>query len=204
MKKSGHTGRNIVCISGTNRPGNYTSMALAIVVDQLQEAGEQLTVFDARELKLGFPGHDQTDDAARLKEAVERASALVIASPEYHGGVCAHTKLIIENLGFPSVLAGKPVALAGVAAGRIGAIKSLEQLRAICSHIGAVVVPGTVSIAGVRKAFDEQGKCTDEGSEEALRGLADALRGFLDEFVCPRFILESMAREEGQPWASNL
>ena len=36
-------------------------------------------------------------------------------------------KLVIENLGFPSVLAGKPVALLGMAAGAIGAIKSLEH-----------------------------------------------------------------------------
>ena len=60
------------------------------------------------------------------------------------------TKLVIENLGFPSVLAGKPVALVGVAAGRIGAIKSLEQLRGVCSHVGALVLPGAVSVAGVR------------------------------------------------------
>lgn len=38
-------------------------------------------------------------------------------------------KLVIENLGFPSPLAAKPVALLGVAAGQIGAIKSLESLQ---------------------------------------------------------------------------
>ena len=50
---------------------------------------------------------------------------------------------MIENMGFPSVLAGKPVSLLGVAAGRIGAIKSLESLRGVCSHIGAIVLPRT-------------------------------------------------------------
>jgi hypothetical protein len=43
----------------------------------------------------------------------------------------AMIKLCIESMGFPSVMAGKPVALPGVAAGRIGAIKSIEQLRAM-------------------------------------------------------------------------
>jgi len=204
MNGSGAGKRNIICISGTNRPDNYTSMALAIVVETLEAAGEQLTLFDSRELELNFPGHAQTEDAARLKEAVASATAVVIASPEYHGGVCAHTKLVIENLGFPSVLAGKPVALAGVAAGRIGAIKSLEQLRGICSHVGAVVLPGAVSIAGVRKAFDEDGACRDEGSREALQGLAESLIRFLDDFVCPKFVLESRVREDAAPWASSL
>ena len=41
------------------------------------------------------------------------------------------------------------LALLGVAGGRIGAIKSLEQLRAVCAHTGAMVVPGSVSVAGV-------------------------------------------------------
>src|SRR6266478_2270358 len=65
------------------------------------------------------------------------------------------------SLAFPSVLAGKPVALVGVAAGRIGAIKALEQLKSVCAHIGAIVVPGAVSVAGVQQVFNDQGRCTD-------------------------------------------
>ena len=196
--------RNIVCISGTSRPGNYTSHALAIVVDELKNLGETTLVFDARELELSFPGHTPTADAERLAEAVGDASGVVIASPEYHGGVCAMTKLIIENLHFPSNLAVKPVALAGVAAGRIGAIKSLDQLKGICSHTGAIVVPGAVSIAGVQKVFDEQGRCHDEGSAKALRGLGQSMHNFLNDFVCPRHVLERMVREDAQPWATTI
>ncbi|NIP18246.1 MAG: NADPH-dependent oxidoreductase [Xanthomonadales bacterium] len=196
--------RNIVCISGTSRPGNYTSHALAVVVNELDSLGEKTTVFDARELDLAFPGYPQTGDAERLVAAVKNASGIVLASPEYHGGVCAMTKLIIENLGFPSSLAGKPVATLGVAAGRIGAIKSLEQLKGICSHTGAIVVPGSVSIAGVRQVFDEQGICRDEGAEIALRGLARSVHDFLDDFVCPRYVLESMVRDDAKPWATTV
>jgi len=198
------TVRNVVCISGTSRPGNYTAMAMAVAVDELKAMGETVHVFDARDLELAFPGLPETPDAARLREAVAGASGVLIASPEYHGGVCAMTKLIIENLGFPSVLAGKPVALLGVAAGRIGAIKSLEQLKAICSHIGAVVVPGAVSIAGVREVFDAEGKCRDDNSAAALRKLATALHGFLEHFVCPRHTLEALVRERGEPWVTQL
>ena len=140
--------RNIVCISGTSRPGNYTSRALNVVVDELRQLEETHSLFDARDLELAFPGHPHTEDSTRLQEAVTNASGVILASPEYHGSFSAMTKLILENMGFPSALAGKPVALMGVAAGRIGAIKSLEQLKSICSHIGAIVVPGSVSIAG--------------------------------------------------------
>lgn len=194
--------RNIVCISGTSRPDNYTSRALAVVVDELETLGERHTVFDARDMVLAFPGQPVTADAKRMTESVQQASGVIIASPEYHGSICANTKLIIENLEFPSSLAGKPVGLAGVAAGRIGAIKSLEQLKGVCSHVGAIVVPGAVSIAGVRGAFDEQGNCTDEVAVEALRKVARAMASFLDDYVCPRFQLEEMVRHEGKPWVT--
>ena len=101
---------------------------------------------------------------------------------------------MIENLGFPSALSGKPVALLGVASGRIGAIKSLEQLRGVCSHVGAIVLPGPVSVAGVNRVFDEEGNCLDEGTEKQVRGVATNLMHYLHQNVCPRMALEAMVR----------
>lgn len=195
---------SIISISATSRPDNYTARALAIVNDELVRRELTPTVFDARDLSLSFPGDPPTEDAERLRSAIDESSGVVIATPEYHGGFAAMAKLIIENLGFPSVLAGKPVALVGVAAGRIGAIKSLEQLRGVCSHIGALVLPGAVSIAGVRAAFDDEGNCTNEGVEDALRGIAESLLEFLENYVCPKYTLEAMVRGEGGPWTSTI
>ncbi len=164
---------------------------------------EVLTI-DARELSLSFPGQPDTDDAVRLRDAVTHAGGIVLASPEYHGGFGAMTKLIIENLGFPSVMAGKPVALLGVAAGRIGAIKTIEQLRGVCSHVGAIVIPGAVSIASVRAAFDKEGIITDVPTEKALRGLAASLVNFMKDYICPKYTLEAMVRREAQPWTAEV
>ena len=96
-------------------------------------------------------------------------------TPEYHGTYSSVTKLIIENLGFPSVLATKPVALLGVAAGQIGAIKALEHLRGVLSHVGAIVLPGGVSVPGVQSAFDDEGRCTDPDVEKMIRAVATNL-----------------------------
>jgi chromate reductase len=196
----------IVCISGTSRPDNYTSRALAVVADELVRLGASPEVLDARTLTLGFPGQATTPDSERLVRAVAGASAVVLATPEYHGTFAAMTKLIIENLGYPSVLAGKPVALLGVAAGRIGAIKSLEHLRGVCAHTGAIVLPGAISIAGVRGAFGDDGRVTDAGAEAALRGLATALVAFMKDYVCPKYVLEDMVRQEAAvaPWAATV
>jgi NAD(P)H-dependent FMN reductase len=197
--------QGIVCISGTNRPDNYTARALAIVVDALRQSQADPVVFDARTLSLAFPGHPDTGDGERLRTAVAAAPGVILATPEYHGSFCAMTKLILENLGFPSVLAGKPVALVGVAAGRIGAIKALEHLKSVCVHIGALVVPGAaVSVAGVHQMFDAQGRCTHADVEALLRGMAPALLTFLKDYICPKHILEEMVRSGAQPWAATV
>ena len=196
--------RQIVTICGTSRPGNFTGRALAVLEHELAQHELEFTSFDPAEMTLGFPGVEETEDSRRLKAAVRDASGIVIATPEYHGGFSAMTKLLIENLGFPSMLQGKPVALLGVAAGRIGAIKSLEQLRGVCSHVGAMVLPGSVSVAGVQNAFDKDGSCTDPDVEDALRGLAQGLLAFIKDYVCPKYALEAMVRGEGVPWIAEV
>ncbi len=186
----------IATILGTTRPGNYTGKALALVNDQLRRQGVQLDAIDPAPLELHFPGHDAGGPVQeQLKAIVTAADGVIFATPEYHGGFSAMTKLLIENLGFPSVLAGKPVALLGVAAGRIGAIKSLEQLRSVCSHVGAVVLPGPVSIAGVRSVFDASGACGDPQIEKRVRGLATNLTDYIGKSTCPEANLESTARQ---------
>ncbi|MGD2123264.1 MAG: NADPH-dependent FMN reductase [Gemmatimonadota bacterium] len=194
----------IVCISGTNRPNNYTSKALALVADELRNRGIEVSVLDAREFTLDFPGHPETEDAKAMQAAIRDADGVVFATPEYHGGFSAMTKLILENMGFPSALKGKPVALLGVAAGRIGAIKSLEQLRGVCSHIGALVLPGSVSIAGVQSAFDKEGNSLDAEVEESIRGIAGALLEFIKEYVCPKHTLEALVRGEDRAWSASV
>jgi NAD(P)H-dependent FMN reductase len=196
--------KNIVTISGTNRPQNFTFRALNIVNEELRGIGIEPVVFDARELSLSFPGHPPTGDEKKLKTAVKEAAGIILATPEYHGTFAAMTKLIIENLGFPSALSGKPVALIGVAAGKIGAIKSLEQLKGVCSHIGAIVVPGSVSIAGIQQVFDETGQCTDEKTRKSLQDVAHSLINFLENYICPKFALEEMIRKDIKSWSANL
>ncbi len=146
-------------------------------------------------MSLPFPGEeDRGGESQRLRDAVSRATGVVFSTPEYHGGYSSVIKLVIENLGFPSVLAGKPVALLGVAAGQIGAVKSLEGLRGICSHVGAIVLPGPVSVAGVQKVFDDEGNCLDEAVEQRIRGVATNLLDYINNHICPRIALEAMVR----------
>jgi FMN reductase len=189
---------NIVTISGSARPGNYTSKALVLAQDELKEMNRvTLTAIEPATLKLAIPGSAMdSSDSKRLKEMVAAADGIILATPEYHGSFSSLIKLTIENMGFPSVLKGKPMALLGVAAGRIGAIKSLEHLRSVCSHVGALVLPHAVSVARVKSVFDEQGNCLDEGIERQIRALAAEMVKYIHEAHCPEISFEEWARSK--------
>ena len=188
----------IVAIPGSVRPGNYTGKALDLVMDELRKQAEiEVDRIELQALELSPPGvRPDAPGAKALREKVSAATGLIFATPEYHGSFSSVLKLAIENMGFPSVLAGKPVALLGVAAGQIGAIKSLEHLRSVCSHVGAIVLPGPVSVANVQKVLDAagDGRPLDPRIEKTIRGVATNLIGYIHSNICPRFALEAMVR----------
>ncbi|HLK67170.1 MAG TPA: NAD(P)H-dependent oxidoreductase [Bryobacteraceae bacterium] len=187
----------IAVVSGSIRPNNYTNMAAAIAIDELKKQPEVSVDFvNPAELRLPFPGQDlKPSDTKALQQIVASATGVVLVTPEYHGSFSSVMKLVIENLGFPSVLAGKPVALLGVAAGSIGAIKSLEQLRSVASHVGAIVLPLPTSIANVQKVFDAQGKVLDPLAEKMLRRVALNLVDYIRRNLCPAVTLERVLRQ---------
>jgi len=193
---SDHTGIRVVVIQGSVRPGNFTAQATALVLDELRKEQVAVEIINPAELDLPFPGLDNGADGPKaLREAVVEATGVIFATPEYHGSFSSVIKLVIENLGFPSVLAGKPVALLGVAAGRIGAIKSIEHLRGVCSHVGALVLPSLVSVANVQSVFDAEGHCLDPVVEQQLRSVATHLLAYIRGYICPSVTLERMMRE---------
>ncbi|MBI4890727.1 MAG: NAD(P)H-dependent oxidoreductase [Acidobacteria bacterium] len=190
-------GIRIVLINGSARPGNYTGKALAVVADEFQKhEGVTVVTLEPGLLGLPLPGVDPGSEAARgFAEQVASATAVVLATPEYHGMFSSVIKLAIENMGFPSALRGKPVALLGVASGAIGAVKSLEALRGVVSHVGALALPLSISVANVQQVFDAEGRCLDQASERHIRRLATGMMEYVHGHICPAVTLERVLRE---------
>jgi NAD(P)H-dependent FMN reductase len=188
----------IVTICGSVRPGNYTAMALELAIDELKKTpGVEVTPIRLESLDLPLPGLAARDPAAieQFQQTVGGATGVLLASPEYHGGISSPMKLAIDNLGFPSMLGGKPVSILGVASGVIGAIKSTEQLRAICAHVGAVPLPLAVSIAKIQQVYDAEGNCLDAATEKYIRRAGRNLIDYINDAVCPKISLEAILRE---------
>lgn len=186
----------IVAIIGSVRPNNYTSKALAIAMDELKKYQKiQSEIIDPSQFHLSLIGKEKGSSWRRLQRIVSQATGVILTTPEYHGSYSSTIKLVIDNLGYPSALAGKPVALLGVASGAIGAIKALEHLRSVCSHIGAIVLPNPVSIAGINGVFDKQGKCLDKNIENRIRSVAANLVDYIEKHICPLKVLEKLVGE---------
>ncbi len=187
---------NVTLVIGTSRPGNYTTHAVKVAANFIEANGHNAQLLALGELKMQFPGmtDGNPEDIKRLQETLRSADGIILATPEYHGSFSSLLKLMFENLGFPSGLKGKPVGLLGVAAGRIGAIKSLEQLRSVCSHVGALVMPQPISIAGVQNLFTTEGLCTDLPTIQAIESLPKNLLDYLNDRLCPDASLESLSR----------
>lgn len=184
-----NTTPQIAILIGSTREQSRTAKAARYVAARLvEDHGLRVDVLDPRDLVMHFPGQTGAEEfEAAISARVARADAVLLSTPEYHGSYSAVLKAFIDSLGYPSALEGKPIALLGVAAGRMGAGKSLEHLSGVCLHVGAMVLPGAVSIAQCYAAFGEDGACTLEEVREEL----DHLALILAEAVQGRLLFDS-------------
>ena len=166
---------NVVILSGSLSPSSYTNKAVKLLEDELKSYDSiHYELFSSELSQLPFPGLSDTpsDFQKALVGKVKAAHGLIIATPEYHGSFSSLLKLVVENLGYPSALNGKPVALLGVAGGSAGATKSIEKLQSVCWHTGAQVLPNPVSISNSYSAFNESGELNNPKNQDRIASFA--------------------------------
>ncbi len=190
---------HVTAILGSLRPGNRTRHALELMLACLRRDPElSLDLIDPATMTLALPGdYNAPLVAEELMTRVAMADALVLATPEYHGSYSSVIKAIIDNLGYPSAMADKPVVLLGVASGKIGAVKAIEHLRGVCAHVGAIVLPNPVSIAQVHEVFTDQGICTHPEIAGLIEHTADYLLGYLRGRPPHEPSLQEVVRQRG-------
>lgn len=172
----------ITVLSGTNRPGSRTRRVAARLMARYAEMdGVEASILDLQDLPLELAAPaayaDKPAGFAPFAERVLASDGLHVVAPEYNGGMPGILKLFIDHLPFPESFEERPVAFVGVAAGRFGALRPIEQLQAVFGYRNAHVFPPRVFIAGAAKAIDENGEPTDA----FVQGLMDRqVAGFVD------------------------
>lgn len=154
----------ILGISGSLRRDSHNT-ALLRAAAELLPPGVELELFDG--LKA-IPPYDADEDAPELhgpavqalKDAIERADAVLISTPEYNHSIPGVLKNALDWVSTPfpdNVLRGKPVAVIGASTGGYGGMWAQAELRKVLGLTGARVVNGDLSLARAHEHFDEAG-----------------------------------------------
>ena len=174
----------ILGISGSLRRRSH-NRRLLLEAAELFPVGTELELFGG--LKA-IPPYDEDDDrddevdpaVIDLRDALARADAILIATPEYNSSVPGQLKNAIDWASRPrgvAVLLGKPVAVIGATTGSFGGVWAQAELKKILRTAGARVVDGQVAVPRAHVRLEEDGRLLDEELAELLAELLDSLVG---------------------------
>ena len=166
----------VLGISGSLRRDSHNRRLLRAAAELLPPGAE---LVELEGLKA-VPPYDEDDEprppigARRLREAITRADAVLIATPEYNSSIPGQLKNAVDWASRPrdgAALAGKPVAVVGASTGMFGAVWAQAEMRKALASAGARVVDRELPVANADEAFDEQGRLVDPDLEAELGGI---------------------------------
>jgi chromate reductase len=167
-----------VAISGSLRKDSLNRKALKIAKKIAQELGIEVIEVDLKVFNLPIYDGDIEDagmpeKVVELKEIVESADILIIASPEYNHSISGALKNAIDWLtrGNNS-LTKKIAAIFGVSSGSFGTVRGQNHLRQILAALNVYVIPQPqVFIANGETAFYADGSLKNNTTYELLETL---------------------------------
>ncbi len=163
----------VLGVCGSLQRGSANRSALDVLYALVRRSGAILDDFE----RLGqIPAFDATrvDDAIEIvddwRRRVDAADVVLIAAPEYAGGLAGAVKNVLDWLVGSGNLYRKPVAI--ISAGTSGGAHARAQLAQTLTWQGAYVI-AELGIPVPRTKSDAQGRFVDPGTIVALSSLAD-------------------------------
>ena len=167
----------IIALGGSLRSESYSAQALKLAAMRVEALGASVEILDLRSMKLPFcDGGDEYPeypDVEKMRNAVKEADGLILATPEYHGGVSGSLKNALDLMSFEH-LSGKVTGLISVLGGQPNS-NALNNLRIIMRWVHAWVIPEQIAIPQAWKAFDSEGKLLDEKLSQRFDKFAQSL-----------------------------
>ena len=168
----------VVGIGGTIGGASSTERALRIALDAAAAEGFATRMFggaDMARLPLYDPRNaTRTADEQAFVDAVRRASAVIIASPGYHGSISGVVKNALDLLEETArdarpYLADVPVGLIATAYGWQATGSTIAALRSIVHALRGWPTPFAAAINSQETKFDDLGGASDPAVVEQLR-----------------------------------
>ena len=176
----------VLGMSGSLRQDSYNSQLLRAAAELLPP-GVELEEFEAlREIPPFDEDAEQDPPAAvvALKDAIARADAVRIATPEYNHSIPGVLKNALDWVSRPyatNTLRNKPVAVMGASTGMFGAVWAQAELRKVLAAIGARVVDREIPVPTADEIVRDREKLDSSGTHSLMLGLIAELLGLAAE-----------------------
>lgn len=174
---------NILGMVGSLRKGSFNKGLMEAARERLPE-GVSLTVADIGRLPLFSEDleSDMPPAARTLKQQVERADAILIATPEYNYSVPGVLKNAIDWASRPygkNSFNNKPVAIMGTSIGMLGSGRAQYHLRQMFVFLNMHPVnQPEIMLPFASQNFDSEGKLTNETTGRLIKELLESLVGW--------------------------
>jgi azobenzene reductase len=168
----------VIILAGSNRAESSSTKLCCFAANLLIELGHQVVFFDLNKKPIPFYNPDLQEDEdvhlIEMKEAFTQAQAIILSTPEYHGGMSGVLKNALDHLGGDH-FAGKVVLSISSAGGAVG-VSSLLQLQAIVRNVHGINCPEWISIGGDQRQFDRDGTPSHSRTNQRTRS---AMKSFV-------------------------
>jgi chromate reductase len=165
----------LLTVCGSLQARSANRAALDVAADAATQAGSTVTDFDGLSDLPAFDAARSDEPPAAVvawRASVERADGLLVAVPEYAGGMAGATKNALDWLVTSASLYRRPIAV--ISAGTSGGRHALAQSARTMTWQGAYVVAALGIAAPITKS-DDRGRLTDETTLASLRTLVEDL-----------------------------
>lgn len=176
----------IYTIAGSLRERSVSRATLAAAA-QLAPEGVELCPLPIDGLPLYNADIDIDGGPAAVvafKSAIAEADGLLIATPEYNYGIPGPLKNALDWASRPayeSVLAGRPVAVIGVAGGFVGGARAVGQLKQVLGGTVSEVFPYPELLVGQSHTkVDESMTLTDAPTRDRLKRMIAAFARWVE------------------------
>ena len=175
---------HFAAISGSLRAASINTQLLKAAQKILPEqvTMEHLSIMDIPfyNSDLDIPAVASRPDAVNyFREALSKAHAIVIVSPEYNYSIPGALKNAIDwaSRGQDSPLMNKPVALMGATPGLWGTVRMQQAFLPVFQFLNMIPVQKPeILIAQANTKFDDMGNLTDETAIELIKQKLEALK----------------------------
>lgn len=170
----------IVIINGSPRKKGRTGIATRSISSMYGIELIDLSGVNAVPLYNGEDEQGLLESVIHLRKKVKEADGIVLASPEYHGGMSGLLKNALDFLGSEH-LQHKPVALIAVAGGGKGGINALNNMRTVMRGLYANSIPRQLVLDP--KAFNYETDSIHEDSVHLVKALLEELQLYIKSYL---------------------